>query len=55
MIKTNYLDKDADEIAYHWPLYKSLLFHLLVWSVNLSECERQVWVEIDLLENTSDN
>ena len=40
-----------DEAAYYWPLYKSILFHLLVWSVNNSENNRQVCVDIELFEN----
>lgn len=39
-----------EEIAYPWPFYKSLLFHLLVWSINNSQIGLLIKIDIELIE-----
>jgi len=36
----------VDEIAYYWSVYRSLLFHVLLWSVNHCNSGCIVFIEI---------
>ena len=37
----------ADELAFYWPVYGSLIFHILFWSLNHSESGFSIAIEIE--------
>ena len=47
-IKLNDMIRDADEVMYCWRVYKSIFFHYILWSINNSETDRYVFVDLSI-------
>lgn len=45
-IHSDKIGLEGNNLIYFWNVYKSILFHILVWSINNSKNEKIIYIDI---------